>query len=70
MELGGVYRKMTIKELRQLTGLNIKQFCELLHIPRRTYDNWEKGISNPPEYLVYLLIYYLKNENLIKESSC
>lgn len=61
---------MTIKELRQLTGLNIKQFCELLRIPRRTYDNWEKGISNPPEYLVYLIIYYLKNENLIKESSC
>lgn len=61
---------MTIKELRQLTGLNIKQFCELLLIPRRTYDNWEKGISNPPEYLLYLLIYYLKNENLIKGSGC
>lgn len=60
---------MSIKELRQLTGLNIKQFCELLQIPRRTYDNWEKGISSPPKYLVYLLIYYLKNENLIKESS-
>lgn len=61
---------MSIKELRQLTGLNIKQFCEMLRIPRRTYDNWEKGISSPPEYLVYLLIYYLKNEDLIKESSC
>ena len=46
---------MTIKEIRLITGLSQVKFGELYHIPRRTIEDWERGINAPPEYLVELL---------------
>lgn len=46
---------MTIKEIRQLTGLSAQKFGDKYKIPLRTIQNWEGGINKPPEYLVYLL---------------
>lgn len=46
---------MTIKELRQRTGLSQKKFGDLYDIPLRTVQNWEGGVNIPPEYLVKLL---------------
>jgi DNA-binding transcriptional regulator YiaG len=46
---------MTIKEIRQISGLNVRQFTEKYRIPYTTYHDWEKGNSNPPQYLVDLL---------------
>ena len=46
---------MTIKEIRALTGLSQRKFCDRYNIPRRTLEDWEAGISNPPTYVIELL---------------
>ncbi len=46
---------MTIKEIRELTGLSQAKFGEKYNIPKRTIENWESGNRKPPEYLPDLL---------------
>lgn len=46
---------MSIKEIRQLTGLSQRKFSEFYNIPRRTVEDWEAGKSEPPEYTRALL---------------
>ena len=59
---------MTIKEMRTQTGLTQQGFGDLLKIPRRTIQEWENGRRNPPEYIIDLIEYKLKNEGLIDKS--
>ncbi|MBQ5376069.1 MAG: helix-turn-helix transcriptional regulator [Lachnospiraceae bacterium] len=40
-----------IKELRESTGLNRKEFCEQFQIPYRTVTEWERGTRHAPEYV-------------------
>ena len=35
-----------IKELREITGMNRRQFCEAFEIPYRTVTEWERGTRN------------------------
>lgn len=53
---------MTFKELRQQSGMNLKQFSEFFDIPYRTIQNWESEIRHCPEYLLKLMQYKLENE--------
>lgn len=46
---------MTIKEIRQRTGLSQVRFAEHYGIPRRTLEAWESGNREPAEYLLTLL---------------
>lgn len=46
---------MTIREIRKLTGLSAQKFGDLYGIPLRTVQNWERGIRQPPEYVLVLL---------------
>ena len=46
---------MTIKELRESTGLSQSQFAEKFHIPVGTLQHWEQGVRKPPEYVLYML---------------
>ena len=46
---------MTIKELRDMTGLSQGKFAEKYGIPRRSIENWEGGQRTPPEYVLKLL---------------
>lgn len=46
---------MEIKEIREMTGLNQTQFARKFDIPLRTYQNWEGGRRNPPEYVINML---------------
>lgn len=46
---------MNIKETRQLSGLNVRQFTKKYKIPYTTFHDWEVGNTKPPEYLVNLL---------------
>lgn len=46
---------MTIKELREFTGLTQDEFCKLYKIPKSTFGKWEAAISTPPIYLMELL---------------
>ena len=45
----------SIKEIRTLTGLSQVKFGEKYRIPRRTIENWERGIAECPQYVVELL---------------
>ena len=57
----------TIKQLREQTGLNGREFAEHLGIPLRTIEDWEAGRRTPPEYIPRLISYQLKYEELMRE---
>ena len=59
---------MTFKELREQSGMNMKQFAAHFEIPYRTIQNWEAGVNKCPEYLLKLMKYNLENEGLICEA--
>lgn len=58
-----------IKELRESTGMNRREFCEYFHIPYRTVTEWERDNRHAPEYVVRLLEYYIHMEKLTKEEN-
>ena len=47
--------KTRMIKLRESTGLNRKDFCELVHIPYRKMTYWELGIRHAPDYVLFLL---------------
>ncbi len=55
----------TIKEIRQSTGLSQQKFCDLLHIPKRTLQDWEQGLRQCPEYVVDLITYRVAHDQSI-----
>lgn len=57
---------MTIKEMRMRTGMTQNEFANRLSIPTRTLQNWECCTRECPQYLLNLIGYYLKHENLFK----
>ena len=50
----------SMKELRESTGLNRKEFCEKFDIPYRTMTEWELGHRIAPPYVYRLLSYYVE----------
>ena len=56
-----------IKELRESTGMNRKEFCDYFNIPYRTVTEWERDNRHAPEYVIRLLEYYIRMENLVKD---
>lgn len=56
---------VTIKELRTAAGLTQAQFAELIGCSKRAVESWEGGQREAPAYLVKLVEYYLKHENII-----
>ena len=58
-----------IKELRESTGMNRREFCEYFKIPYRTMSEWERDGRHAPDYLIRLLDYYIRVEMLKKDSN-
>ncbi|MBP5276304.1 MAG: helix-turn-helix transcriptional regulator [Lachnospiraceae bacterium] len=56
-----------MKELRESTGLNRKEFCEKFDIPYRTMTEWELGHRNAPPYVLKLLSYYVSMQKKLNE---
>ncbi|MBO5155508.1 MAG: helix-turn-helix domain-containing protein [Eubacterium sp.] len=56
-----------IKELRESTGMNRKEFSEHTGIPVRTLEDWEAARRTPPDYIPRLIDYQLKYEKLVKQ---
>lgn len=50
---------MTIKEMREKTGLSQNQFAVMVGIPVANIQFWEEGKRNPPEYVINLLEFFL-----------
>jgi DNA-binding transcriptional regulator YiaG len=57
-----------IRELRESTGMNRKEFCDYFLIPYRTVTEWERGNRHAPEYVIHLLDYYIRTEKLSKNA--
>ena len=57
---------MTVRDLRILSGMTQQAFAEYFCIPKRSIENWEGGQRKCPEYLLQLMEYKLRNENMIK----
>lgn len=53
-----------IKELRERTGMNRKEFCDYFQIPYRTVTDWEHGKRHAPDYVLRLLEYYIHMEKM------
>lgn len=53
---------MEFKQIREQSGMNIKQFSEYFNIPYRTVQNWDLGLRQCPDYIIELIIYKLNNE--------
>lgn len=52
---------MTIKELREASGMTQKAFAEYVGVSKRTVEGWES--NHPcPEYVRALIEYKLTNE--------
>lgn len=56
---------MSIKDLRLRTNLSQTKFAVAVGIPVRTIQKWEQGERVPPDYVIKLIEYFLKNERLI-----
>ena len=59
--------KSKMRELRESTGMNRKEFCECFGIPYRTVTDWDLDNRHAPEYVLRLLEYYIRHENIRKE---
>ena len=47
---------MTIKEIREITGLTQREFANRYDIPLKTLQHWEGGRTKPASYLLKLII--------------
>lgn len=56
--------KELLKKVRLETGMTQKEFAEYFHIPLRTYEQWERGKREMPEYTLRLLLYKIWSEEL------
>lgn len=56
-----------IKELREMTGMNRREFCDYFSIPYRTVTEWERDNRHAPEYVLRLLEYYIRTEKVGKQ---
>lgn len=55
-----------LKDLRRKTGYSQTRFGEVCGgIPLRTIQNWESGIRECPDYVLFLIKSHLKSQNLI-----
>lgn len=54
--------------LRKSTGMNRKEFTEYFGIPYRTEQDWELGNRQMPEYLLRLMAYKVKVEQMISDN--
>ncbi len=56
---------MTVKEMREKTGLSQAKFGKILGIPVANIARWEQGGSRPPEYVEKLIERVLKHIGLL-----
>lgn len=57
---------LTVKTLREASGMTQKAFAEYFGVPYRTVQDWNAGISKCPAYLLDLMRYKLESEGIIK----
>ena len=57
-----------LRKLRESTGMNRKEFCEYFEIPYMTETDWELGNRRVPKYLLSLMEYKVRIEQLAEKN--
>ena len=52
----------TVRRYTHVRKITRRMVSELLGIPKRSIENWESGVSKPPECLVRLIRFYLDHQ--------
>lgn len=58
---------LTLKQLRIPMRISQKEFAEKFGVPYKTYQQWESGRRNPPQYVVGMMFTILQMELQIKQ---
>jgi len=58
---------MTIRELREKTGMSQSKFADMFGIPLNTLQRWEINYRKPPEYVVCMITELLKYKGYITD---
>lgn len=52
-----------LKQIREEMGLTRTKAAEVVGVPYRTWQNWEDGSRQCPEYVERLIIFYLQHKD-------
>ena len=58
---------MTIREIRESTGLSQSKFAAALHIPIRSIQKWEIGERSCPDYVVELIAFKVQHDPMFRK---
>ena len=58
-----------LKKTRENLGMNRTVFSHYIGIPLRTLEEWEAGRRQMPDYVLRLITYYTKMEQLLAENN-
>ena len=56
-----------LKRIREELGMNRTDFSRYVGIPLRTLEEWEAGRRQMPDYVLRLIAYYTKMQQLLSE---
>ena len=56
-----------LKKIREDLGLNRTEFSHYVGIPLRSLEEWEAGRRKMPDYVLRLIAYYAKMQQLLAE---
>ena len=56
-----------LKKIREELGMNRTDFSRYVGIPLRTLEEWEAGRRQMPDYVLRLIAYYTKMQQLLRE---
>ena len=57
---------MTIQEFIKSSGMTHKQLSERFRIPKRTIEDWSRGVRKCPEYVVNMMVELLERDKIEK----
>jgi transcriptional regulator with XRE-family HTH domain len=60
-------KNIELRELRKIVNMNRREFAEYFEIPLRTVEDWEAGRRKMPAYLLRLITYRVKTENIFAQ---
>lgn len=58
--------EVSVKKLRELTGMSQSQFANYFGMTKYSIQNWEQGKRECPKYLLDLMEYKLRKEEIVK----
>lgn len=56
-----------LKVIREELGMNRTEFSHYIGIPLRTLEEWEAGRRQMPEYVLRLVAYYAKTQQMLSK---